>query len=113
LQDKLQEKITPLTEQREAFLLDYQWQKLYAELNPNKQEIYDHLAKLEKERRTHRQSARDNLARLRAERALDSISWQNFQEIVKQASPEKAQALIERYEHERECERLRVLVRGR
>jgi hypothetical protein len=113
LQDKLQEKLTPLVEKREAFLLDYQWQKLYAELNSNKQEIYDHLAKLEKENRPLRQSVQDNLARVRAERALDAVSYQNFQEIVKQASPEKAQALIERYQRERERERMRVVYRGR
>jgi len=111
LQDKLQEKITPLAEQREAFLLNYQWQSVYAQLNPNRQDIYDFMAKLEKENR--RQSTRDSLARLRAERALDSISWDNFQEIVKQAPPEKAQALIELRERDRERERLREWERVR
>ena len=113
LQDKLQEKITPLKEQREACLLDYQWQKLYAELNPDKQEIYNYLAKLEKDNRLQRQSVQDNLARLRCERVLDVITERNFQEIVKQAPPEKAQALMERYERERERERLRTFQRGR
>jgi len=113
LQDKLQDKLTPLTEQREAFLLDYQWQSVYAQLNPNKQEIYDHLAKLEKENRPRRQSVQDNLNRLRCERVLDVITERNFHEIIKQAPAEKAQALLERYERERERERLRTFQRGR
>jgi hypothetical protein len=113
LQDKLQEKMTPLIEEREAFLLDYQWQKLYAELNPDKQEIYNHLAKLEKENRRQGQSVQDDLARVRCQRALDTVSWSNFQEIVKEARPEQAQALIERYERERERERMRAFQRGR
>ena len=110
LQDRLQEKATPLAEQREAFLLEYQWQRLYTELNPDREKIYDHLSKMEKE---GGQSARDNFARMRCERALDTISWHNFQEIVKQASPDKAQALIERYERQRELDRIRELERVR
>jgi len=113
LQDKLQEKLTPLVEEREAFLLDYQWQRLYAELSPDKQEIYDYLAKLEKESRSGRQSVQDDLARVRCQRALDAVSWSNFQEIVKEAQPEQAQALIERYELERERERMGAFERVR
>ena len=113
LQDKLQEKITPLVEEREAFLLEYQWQRLYAELNPDRQEIYNHLDKIEKESRLRRQSAKDDLARLHCQRALDTISWGNFQEIVSKAKPEQAQALLELRELERERERMRVLQRVR
>jgi len=113
LQDKLQGKLTPLIEQRERFLLDYQWQRLYAELNPNRQEIYNFMAKLEKENRSRRQSVQDNLARLRCERALDTITHQNFREIIKRAPPEKAQVLLERYERERERERVRTFQRER
>jgi hypothetical protein len=113
LQEKLQEKITPLIEEREALLLDYQWQSLYAQLSPSRQEIYDYIAKLEKESRAHRQSVQENLARLRCQQTLDAITWKNFQEIIKQSPPEKAQALIERYEHEREQNRIRTFSRGR
>ena len=112
LQDKLQAKITPLIEERERFLLDYQRQKVYIELNPDKQQIYDYLETLEKNR-PQRQSVKDNLARVRCESMLDTITERKFQAIVKQAPPEKAQALIERYERERERERMRTFQRGR
>jgi len=112
LQEKLQEKITPLAEEKEAFLLEYQWQKLYAELNPDRQDIHDHLAKLEKESRQHSQSVQDNLARLRCERALDVVTERNFQEIVRQAPPEKVQALLERKEKEQDLDRLRGFQRA-
>ena len=108
LQEKLQEKITPLAEEKEAFLLEYQWQKLYVELNPDRQRIYDRLDELEKD--SH--SVQDNLARLRCERALDVVTERNFQEIVRQAPPEKVQALLERKEQERELERLQELQRA-
>ena len=113
LHDKLREKATPPAEERETVLLEYQWQKLHADINPYKQEIYDHLAKLKKESRARRQSVQDDLTRMRCERALDAISWQNFQEIVKETQPEHAQALIERYELARERERMRTFSRVR
>ena len=111
LQDKLQEKLVPLAAEREAFLLEYQWQRLYAELNPDRQEIYDYLDKLEKDSRLQRQSVQDNLARLRCQRTLDSITERDFHEIVNKANPEQAQALIELRELERE--RMRAFQRVR
>jgi len=113
LQDKLQEKLSPLQEEKAAVQLEYQRQKLLAELSPDRQKIHDRLNELEKESRLPVQSIQDNLAWLRCQRALDSITQRDFQEIVRHAPPDKVQALIELRERERERERMRTFQRGR
>lgn len=113
LQERLQDKLIPLIEEQKTLLFEYQQQKIFAGIRPDRQEIYDHLAELEKESQSHGQSTRDNLARLRCERVLDTITEQDFQEIVKHAPPDKTQALFELRELERERERMRTFQRGR
>ena len=112
LRDKLQDKLTPLAEEQKTLLFEYQQQKLFADVRPDWQDIYSHLAELEKGQ-PRGQSIQDNLARLRCERALDTITERDFQEIVNKAKPEQTQALFELRESERERERMRVFQRGR
>ena len=113
LQEKLQDTLTRLTEEQKARHFEYQQQKLFADVRPDRQNIYDCMAELEKESRPHEQSVQDNLVRAHCQRMLDIIAWQDFQEIIKRAPPEKAQALIEQRERERARERMRSFQRGR
>jgi len=101
LHEKLQDKLTPLVEEKSAVILEYQRQKLLAELSPNEQRILDELAKLDQEPFSHGRSVQDNLARVRCQRELDTITEHNFQEILKQAPSDKAQGLTERWEREK------------
>jgi hypothetical protein len=105
LEEKLREKLSPLTEEQGIFLLKYQRQKLLAEISPKAQEIRDELARLDKESRQNQKSARENIARAQIERNLDLVTENNFYTIVKDLRPEQAKALTERREREKEWER--------
>jgi len=113
LQERIQEKLTPLIEEQKTLLLEYQQQKLFADIRSDRQEIYDRLTELEKESLSNSHSVQDNLARLRCERALDTITEQDFHEIIQTVPPQKAQALLELRELEREYDHLRVFQRVR
>lgn len=111
LQEKLQDKLTPLIEEKESFMIEYQRQKLLADISPERQKIQDRLTRLDKESLRQRQSPKDNIAWARNEWKLDDVSERNFQEILKQVNPEQARAFIERSgrESEREISRGYVL----
>ena len=113
LYDKLQEKITPLTEEREAFLLEYQRHKLLADISPNREAIQNYLNKLEKENQAHRKSVQDDLARLRCQRTLATVTEHSFQRILDDVTPEQAYKLIKQRDRERELDRIKAFQHGR
>ena len=114
LQAKLEDKILSLNEEKVEVCLKYQRQKLLVDSSPDRQKINYHLAELEKERRQHIQlGVQDNLARVRCQDTLDTISQQDFYEILKTVPPEKVQALIEQRELERVREHVKTFQRGR
>lgn len=95
IQERLQDRINPLEADKEVFALEYQRQKLLAEISPDKQDIQNELARLDKEVRTQGQSIQDRISRTQSERTLDIVTERNFQEILKDVSPEQAKKLIE------------------
>jgi len=108
LQEKLQDKIKPLIEQKELTLLQYQRQKLLIEINRNKEQIYKRLYELEKESQVYKNLVKDDLLRVRSERLLDTINERNFAEIMKSIDKEQAEKLIKWQENRaREHERIR------
>ena len=109
LQDRLHEKLRPMSEEQEVLRLEYQRVKLLADISPDRQKTYDRLTELGKES----QSTRDNLARLRCQRTLDTITEQDFHRIIRNVPHDKVQALIELREREREQERLRAFQRSK
>lgn len=108
IQERLQDRLNPLETDKEAFTLEYQRQKLLAEINPNSQRIQEELTQLDKKSRSHEQSVQDKIARTQSERTIDIVTERKFQEILKDVSPEQAKKLIEY----RERERKRELARG-
>jgi len=96
LRDKLKEKQTSLNEKQEQVIFEYQRQKLYAELNPNKQKIYERLDEFSKSLPKW-QNHFDN--------DLETITDQNFNAIVREMKPEQARELVKRLEIERVRER--------
>ena len=106
-------RLAPLIKEQNSLRLEYQRQKVHANISLDRQKIHDSLAELEKENRQHRRSVQDNLTWLRCERVLDTITERDFHEIVRKAKPEHVQALIEQREREREHERMRPFERGR
>ena len=108
LQDKLQEKLTPLTAEKEVFLFEYQRHKLLAQISPDNQSIQDTLSQLDKEV-MQGLSTQDRLAYMRCGRVLDIVPDWSFQRILDEVSPEQAYKLIKL----RERERAREHERGR
>jgi hypothetical protein len=111
--DKIQEKITPLIEEQNKTIYEYQRRKLLVEIHPDKEKIQAQLAELEKESRVFKQSAQYSILKERSQRILDSVSEQNFERIVKELPPQQQKALLELREREREIERLRSIARSR
>ena len=109
LQEKLQEKLTPLIDEKALTLLEYQRQKLLMEFNPDGQKIRNHLVLLEKESRVYRKLIKDNIAWLRCERVLDTVTERNFKELSKEMQPEHVDRLLRL----RERDRSRAFQRGR
>ena len=74
LQKNLQDKLTMLADKQKTQLFEYQQLKLFADVRPDRQKVYDRLDELEKESQSHGQSVRDNLVRVHCQRTLDTIA---------------------------------------
>jgi len=101
LHTKLREKLTPFVEEKRGLLLEYQRQKLLADISADKAKIEANLARLEKETRG-KLSPKENIARLNIVRVLNDVKEPNFSEVLKQVKPEQARELVRRRERERE-----------
>jgi uncharacterized protein YoxC len=112
IQERLQDKLTPLVEDKGAFAAEYQRQKLLAEISPDGQTIQERLTQLDNDSREG-QSTQDNLAWLQSERELNIVTERVFEEIIKGLHPEKAQALITQRKREMEREQSRRFRRER
>ena len=106
LQEKLQDKLKPLVEQKELTIFQYQRQKLLVEIRPDKEKIYNRLTELEKVNQVYKNLVKDDLLRLRCERQLDVISEQNFQKVLQEISREQREILMKQRESERLRERV-------
>ena len=104
LQEKLQDKLKPLVEQKELTTFQYQRQKLLVDIRPDKEQVYNRLIELEKESQVYKNLVKDDLLRLRCERQLDVISEQNFQKILQET--EQRELLMKQRESERLRERV-------
>lgn len=109
IQERLQERISPLEVDKKSFTLEYQKQKLLAEINPNGQRIKDKLTQLDKENHLSEKTAQDRIARLQSERNIEKVTKDNFQEILQGLRREQAEALNKLFrEHEKAREYIRV-----
>jgi hypothetical protein len=112
-QNRINEKLTPLIEEQNKTVYEYQRQRLIVEIHPDKQKIQARLSELEKEGKPYKQSAQYTVLRERSQRLLDSVSERNFERILQELPQQQQKALIELREREREIERLRNITRGR
>jgi len=110
LQVKLQDKIAPLVEEKNAFALGYHQQTLLADSRPDRQKIHDRIAELENLTRAKIPSPQVIYARNEAERKLNNMFQQNFESIVQGLHLEQRQALTRQRERERGQER--VITKG-
>jgi len=94
LHNKLQGKALSFAYEKDNFELEYQRQKLLAELRPDGQKIFEKLTEL----------SGGNHWQSQSERILNIITERNFQEILNGIQPEQAEKLIQRREREREYE---------
>jgi len=109
LQETLQNKIMPFSEKKNIFMIEYQRQKLLAELNPNEQNIYDKLEELNQGNSA--QTTRERLSRVQSERVLDIVTEHNFDEILKDMQPNQIEKLIKN--RLQEIEREYIITRSR
>jgi heme oxygenase len=93
--ERLQEKLIPMHEEKEIFLLEYQRHKLFADISHDREKIFNRLAELEEQGRPQKQSAQYAITQAENQRLLDSVSERNFEIILKDTSPEKQKALAE------------------
>jgi len=91
---ELQNKLDPIKSQQDEFLLEYQKQKLLADISHDKQKIYNRLSELEKQSQPQKQSAQYIISQTENQRILDSISKENFTRILQDLDPEKQKALL-------------------
>jgi len=116
-QKSLQDRLPALLVDRENFANEYRKRKLYAEVNKDRQRIFDRLERLERETLKYIKTAKEQADWLKSQRSLDKVSEEIFQEVVKKMHPEQAETLIAQREneraHERERVRMRELERGR
>jgi hypothetical protein len=94
-----QDKTQPITAEKEVFKLEYQRQKLLAEISQNNKEVQERLRQLAKETCLQIEHVRDNLARRRSEGVLDTVTERNFDEILKELRQEQVKALREYRAH--------------
>ena len=98
------ENIAPLAEERDGIKLEYQRQKLLAELRVDWHRILEKLRELAKEAQSRIKSIREDLQRRKSERALDLVTERNFAEIMRRVLPGQAGELRERREQEKELD---------
>ena len=114
LHERLNDKLSPLAQDKNTLALKYQRQKLLNYINPDKQKIQDELSRLNKQNRPHeRQSINEILTQERSIRELNTINEQNFKAILKDMKPQQAEKLIKSRETEQEREQSRGFSRGR
>lgn len=113
IQERLQDRLTPFVADKNIIMLEYQRQKLLAEINLDNQRIQDRLVRLDKEAYLQEQTTQGKIARTRSERNIDEMTDENFNEILKEVKPEQAKILIKNRERERERERTRKFERER
>jgi hypothetical protein len=109
LQDKLQSKLTPLIEEQDKTVLQYQRCRIYADISHDREKIYNRLSELEQQSRPPKQSAQYVIMRAENQRILDSVSEKNLQKIMQKLTPEQRKALADL----REVERVRTFARYR
>ncbi|MCL2810469.1 MAG: MobA/MobL family protein [Clostridia bacterium] len=107
--ERLQDRIAPYIENRGVILMEYQREKLLAEISPEAQQIKDLL----KQSVPQGESIRERLARTQNERTFDLVTEKNFRAIVEQVNPAQAQRLIAQREREKVREITRVFDRTR
>jgi len=107
---RLQERLNPLTAEKDIFMFEYQRQKLLAGISPHEQSIQERLLQLDREE-LHTLTAQEKIARVRSGRILDRITEHSFQRILDEATPEQAYRLIQLHERERAREHQKI--RGR
>jgi hypothetical protein len=93
---RTEDKLSPLIEDKNAIVLDYQRQKLLAEISPNAREIQEKLKPYPP-----------------SKRELNTVNERNFEEILKTVRPRQAQKMIEHREREkvRDLSQIRRYVR--
>ena len=91
-----QENIAHLANEKETIKVEYQRQKLLAELRSDWQRIVERLKELAKEARSRIQSVREDLQRRKAERMLDTVTERSFGGVLKKVLPRQSRALQER-----------------
>jgi hypothetical protein len=113
--ERLNDKLTPLVEEQNKTVYEYQRRKLLVEIHPDKEKIKARLSELEKDSVHHKQSAQHSVAWKQSQRLLDSVSERNFNRILQELRPEQQKALLELRERERvrEYERVRSMDRYR
>jgi hypothetical protein len=102
----LQHKLAPFNEEKSKIILEYQKQKLLAEISPNGLKIAEELEKFGKNKAI---SIQEKLLRANTDRKLDIISDENFAKIINEIRPEQAKKLarLRGFERMREPERWR------
>jgi len=102
--ERVQDRLAPLMEDREAYKLEYQRQKLLVEISGDKHQIQDRLKQLNPQGET----TRERLARIQSERFLELVTEKNFRAILEQVTPEQRRLIVQR-----QRERARELGRER
>jgi hypothetical protein len=102
----LQRKLTPLNEEKSKIILEYQKQKLLAEISLNGLKIAEELEKFGKSKAI---SIQEKLFKANTDRKLDIISDENFAKIINEIRPEQAKKLarLRGFERMNEPERWR------
>ncbi|MCL2671285.1 MAG: MobA/MobL family protein [Clostridiales bacterium] len=98
-------RIAQLSTEKKAVLLEYQREKLLADISGDKDKIQALLKQMEPQR----EPIRERLARIQSERFLDIVTEKNFRAILEATTPEQQRRLV----MQRERERARELGRGR
>jgi len=109
VQERLQNRLTPLSEEQEIFKLEYQRQKLLTDISPDKNTIQHRLMQLNNEDLPH--SSHDRIAQIQSQRALDIVTERNFENIIKEIPQEQANVLIRQRKRERERDYTRIRYR--
>lgn len=99
-----QKNTAHLTAEKETIKVEYQRQKVFAELRADWQKIWERLRELAKETRLRIQSVREDLQRRKAERVLDTITERSYREIMKGVSPKQGRKFQEQKERYKEHE---------
>ena len=104
---RLQDRLVPLSAEKDVFAFEYHRRKLLAGISPHEQSIQDQLAKLDKEA-LQGLSAQEKISYLRSGRILDIVPERSFQRLLDEVTPEQAYKLIKQHERERTREQQRL-----